>query len=331
MYRRESSVIDTTVPQRRRTPSFSSTLLDAIYRSIDESNEPTLCNYRETKTTKKQRSGSSLRRAIMIEDWVEKQSNQDSASHFNSTSTSSDSSNGAIFSSSEAESSYKQKSRRSKPDKKDNQEKAKREGGGGGFNKTKLKALKIYGELKKVKQPISPGGRITNFINSIFNANAKKVKMCSNGVSEDVNFLRKSKSSASSPTSFSRSCLSKTPSSRGNNNNKYSNGNKSDDPRLMSTSTVQKTVKESAGSTSKASDYLRSYQRRGIGKLDLRGFIEDYDDEEDDDDDDGLSCSSSDLFELDHLIGIGRYREELPVYETTRLKTNQAIVNGFIV
>nr|KJB65264.1 hypothetical protein B456_010G086600 [Gossypium raimondii] len=299
MYRRESSVIDTTVHQRRRTPSFSSTLLDAIYRSIDESNEPTLCHYRETKTTKKQRSGSSLRRAIMIEDWVEKQSNQDSASHFNSTSTSSDSSNGAIFSSSEAESSYKQKSRRSKPDKKDNQEKAKREEGGGGFNKTKLKALKIYGELKKVKQPISPGGRITNFINSIFNANAKKVKMCSNGVSKDVNFLRKSKSSASSPTSFSRSCLSKTPSSR--------------------------------GSTSKASDYLRSYQRRGIGKLDLRGFIEDYDDEEDDDDDDGLSCSSSDLFELDHLIGIGRYREELPVYETTRLKTNQAIVNGFIV
>ncbi|KAH1057009.1 hypothetical protein J1N35_035074 [Gossypium stocksii] len=356
MYRRESSVIDTTVPQRRRTPSFSSTLLDAIYRSIDESNEPTLCHYRETKTTKKQRSGSSLRRAIMIEDWVDKQSNQDSASHFNSTSTSSESSNGAIFSSSEAESSYKQKSRRSKPDKKDNQEKAKSEGGGGGFNKTKLKALKIYGELKKVKQPISPGGRITNFINSIFNANAKKVKMCSNGVSEDVNFLRKSKSSASSPTSFSRSCLSKTPSSRGNNNNKYSNGNKrsvkfcpvtvilnedsspcghkniySDDPRLMSTSTVQKTVKESAGSTSKASDYLRSYQRRGIGKLDLRGFIEDYDDEEDDDDDDGLSCSSSDLFELDHLIGIGRYREELPVYETTRLKTNQAIVNGFLV
>ena len=246
MYRRESSVIETTIPQRRRTPSFSSSLLDAIYRSIDEStngDEETLCHYREKKTTlvKKQNNASfeeeikvsSLRRAIMIEKWIEKQSSYGSAVHFNSTSSSSDSSSGGIFSSSEAESSYKEKSRRSTPAKLDkslqfeprnfdnNQQKAKSEGGG--FTKTKLKALKIYGELKKVKQPISPGGRITNFLNSLFNANAKKVKMCSVGVSDDVSFERKSKSTCSSATSFSRSCLSKSPSSRGN---KYSNGKK---------------------------------------------------------------------------------------------------------
>ncbi|XWS72235.1 hypothetical protein CRYUN_Cryun02cG0022400 [Craigia yunnanensis] len=392
MYRRESSVIETTVPQRRRTPSFSSSLLDAIYRSIDEStngDEATLCNYRETKTTlvKKQnnasleeeRKVSSLRRAIMIENWVEKQSSHGSALHFNSTSSSSDSSSGGIFSSSEAESSYKEKSRRSTPAKLDksiqfeprnfdnsnnNQQKAKREGGG--FTKTKLKALKIYGELKKVKQPISPGGRITNFLNSIFNANAKKVKMCSVGVSDDVSFERKSKSTCSSATSFSRSCLSRTPSSRGN---KYSNGKKmsvkfcpvsvivdedcrpcgnkciyEDDPSLMPTSTVQKSAKSSSrkeelknfvkekesGVSNKARDYLRSYQRRGTGKLNLRGFFDDYEDDKEEDDD-ALSYSSSDLFELDHLIGIGRYIEELPVYETTSLKTNQAIANGFIL
>ena len=383
MYRRESSVIETTVPQRRRTPSFSSSLLDAVYRSIDEStngDEATLCHYRETKTTlvKKQnnasseeeRKVSSLRRAIMIENWVEKQSSHGSAVHFNSTSSSSDSSSGGIFSSSEAESSYKEKSRRSTPAKLDmsiqfeprnfdnsnnNQQKAKREGGG--FTKTKLKALKIYGELKKVKQPISPGGRITNFLNSIFNANAKKVKMCSVGVSDDVSFERKSKSTCSSATSFSRSCSSKTPSSR---DNTYSNGMKrsvkfcpvsvivdedcrscvhkciyEDDPSLMPTSTVQRSAKSSSrkeelknfvkekesGVSNKARDYLR----RGTGKLDLRGFIDDYED------DDALSYSSSDLFELDHLIGIGRYIEELPVYETTSLKTNQAIANGFIL
>ncbi|XWS26626.1 hypothetical protein CRYUN_Cryun26dG0047200 [Craigia yunnanensis] len=389
MYRRENSVIETTVPQRRRTPSFSSSLLDAIYRSIDEStngDEATLCHYRETKTTlvKKQnnasfeeeRKVSSLRRAIMIEKWIEKQSSYGSAVHFNSTSSSSDSSSGGIFSSSEAESSYKEKSRRSTPAKLDkslqfetrnfdnNQQKAKSEGGG--FTKTKLKALKIYGELKKVKQPISPGGRITNFINSIFNANAKKVKMCSVGVSDDVSFERKSKSTCSSATSFSRSCMSKTPSSRGN---KYSNGKKrsvrfcpvsvivdedcrpcghkctyEDDPSLMPTSTVQKNVKSSSrkeelknfvkekesGVSNKARDHLRSYQRRGTGKLDLRAFVEDYEDE-DEEDNDALSYSSSDLFELDHLIGIGRYREELPVYETTSLKNNQAIANGFIL
>ncbi|XWS70070.1 hypothetical protein CRYUN_Cryun03dG0017400 [Craigia yunnanensis] len=387
MYRRESSVIETTVPQRRRTPSFSSSLLDAIYRSIDEStngDEATLCHYRETKTAlvKKQnnasleeeRKVSSLRRAIMIENWVEKQSSHGSAVHFNSTSSSSDSSSGGVFSSSEAESSYKEKSRRSTPDKlhmsmqfeprnfdnsNNNQQKAKREGGG--FTKTKLKALKLYGELKKVNQPISPGGRITNFLNSIFNANAKKVKMCSVGVSDDVSFERKSKSTCSSATSFSRSCLSKTPSSRGN---KYSKSKKrsvkfcpvsvivdedcrpcghkciyEDDPSLMATSTVQRSAKSSSrkeelknfvkekesGVSNKARDYPRSYQRRDTGKLDLRGFIDDYED------DDALSYSSSDLFELDHLIGIGRYREELPVYETTSLKTNQAIANGFIL
>ncbi|XP_022731768.1 protein BIG GRAIN 1-like B isoform X2 [Durio zibethinus] len=324
-----------------------------------------------------ERKVSSLRRAIMIENWVEKQSSYRSSVHFNSTSSSSDSSSGGIFSSSEAESSYKEKSRRSTPAKLDNsmqfeprnfdnsnnnnQQKSKREGGG--FTKTKLKALKIYGELKKVKQPISPGGRITNFLNSIFNANAKKVKMCSAGVSDDVSFEHKPKSTCSSATSFSRSCLSKSPSSRGN---KYSNGTKrsvkfcpvsvivdedcrpcghkciyEDDPSLMPTSTVKRNVKSSSrkeelknfvkekesGGSNKARDYLWSYQRRGTGKLDLRGFVDDYED----DDDDALSYSSSDLFELDHLIGIGRYREELPVYETTSLKTNQAIANGFIL
>ncbi|XP_017982232.1 PREDICTED: protein BIG GRAIN 1-like C [Theobroma cacao] len=393
MYRREGSVRETAVPQRRKTPSFSSSLLDAIYRSIDESangDEATLCHYRETKTTlvKKQNNApseeerrvSSLRRAIMIEDWVEKQSGYGSAVHFNSTSSSSDSSSGGIFSSSEAESSYKEKSRRSTPAKPEkskqfeqrnfdnnnnNQQRAKREGGG--FSKTKLKALKIYGELKKVKQPISPGGRITNFLNSIFNANAKKVKMCSVGVSDDVSFDRKSKTTCSSASSFSRSCLSKTPSARGN---KYSNGKKrsvrfcpvsvivdedcrpcghkciyEDDPSLMPTSTVQKNVKSSSrkeelknfvkekesGVSNKARDYLRSYQRRGTGKLDLRGFVDDYEDDDEEEEDDALSYSSSDLFELDHLIGIGRYREELPVYETTSLKTKQAIANGFIL
>ncbi|XVE70680.1 hypothetical protein DITRI_Ditri10aG0089700 [Diplodiscus trichospermus] len=384
--------METSVPQRRRTPSFSSSLLDAIYRSIDESSngdEATLCHYGETKKTlvkkqnnaslKEERKVSSLGRAIMIENWVEKQNSHGSAVRFNSTSSSSDSSSGGIFSSSEAESIYKEKSRRSTPAKLDksmqfesrnldnsdnNQQKAKREGGG--FTKTKLKALKIYGELKKVKQPISPGARITNFLNSIFNANSKKVKMCSVGASDDVSFERKSKSTCSSATSFSRSCLSKTPCSRGN---KYSNGKKrsvkfcpvsvivdedcrpcghkciyEDDPSLMPTSTVQKIAKSSSrkeelknfgmekesGVSNKAKDYLRNYQRRGTGKLDLRGFIDDYEEDNDDEDADALSYSSSDLFELDHLIGIGRYREELPVYETTSLKTNKAIANGFI-
>ncbi|GJX99191.1 BIG GRAIN 1-like protein A [Tanacetum coccineum] len=42
---------------------------------------------------------------------------------------------------------------------------------------------------------------------------------------------------------------------------------------------------------------------------------------------DYMSDSSSDLFELDNL----KYREELPVYETTHLDTNRAIANGLVV
>ncbi|RVX17282.1 Protein BIG GRAIN 1-like A [Vitis vinifera] len=55
--------------------------------------------------------------------------------------------------------------------------------------------------------------------------------------------------------------------------------------------------------------------------------------DEEDEDDDAASCSSSDLFELDHLalIGNDRYQEELPVYETTHIDTNRAIANGLLV
>jgi hypothetical protein len=56
-------------------------------------------------------------------------------------------------------------------------------------------------------------------------------------------------------------------------------------------------------------------------------------DEEEEEESDVASCASSDLFELDNLsaIGIERYREELPVYETTHLGTNRAIANGLIL
>lgn len=68
-----------------------------------------------------------------------------------------------------------------------------------------------------------------------------------------------------------------------------------------------------------AKELLRTYQKKNKDVVEISG--------EDDDDDDALSCTSSDLFELDNLsaIGIDRYREELPVYETTRLSSNRII------
>lgn len=349
MYRRERSLREDTFPQRRRTPSFSSSLLDAIYRSIDESNADDEARFKETTMFKKQSSSRAkrgtrvveeekgamnLRQAVRIDDWMEKQSIRSSVL-FNSTSSSSESSSGAAFSSSETESSYQHKSKpklqsskkQSNPEYR-NSEKQSKPKIEGGFTKTKLRALKIYGELKKVKQPISPGGRIASFLNSIFNSdNVRKAKMCYVGAVEDVNLEPKSKSACSSAASYSRSCLSKTPASRGKLGN---NGVKrsvrfstldvivgEEDPCLMPIPTLRKIAKNCS-------------VKEGTTAFKFRGF-RDNGDADDEDDDDAGSYSSSDLFELDHLVGIGRYREELPVYETTNLQTNQAIANGFIL
>ncbi|KAJ6698958.1 PROTEIN BIG GRAIN 1-LIKE A [Salix purpurea] len=375
MYKKERSSRESAFPPRRRTPSFSSTLLDSIYRSIDEpSGEQQLVtgikkqscssvstSRRDASFREEEKEGCTpLRRAVRNESWVEKRSTRGSTP-YSSTSSSSDSSSagggGGVFSSSENDSSVKRNSsfrqQRTKPLSDKPHQKPKCEGGG--FHKTKLRALKIYGELKKVKQPISPGGRIASFLNSIFNSAsaAKKVKICSIGAMEDVSFERKSKKPAcSSVTPFSRSCLSKTPPPpRG----KPSNGTKrsvrfypvsvivdedsrpcghkciyEDDPGLMPMprkAVKSNPVKELEVAKGAAADYLRSHrQKKNASEFGFRGF---HGFGEDDSDSDDESCASSDLFELDHLIGIGRFREELPVYETTNLKTNQAIANGF--
>ena len=89
-----------------------------------------------------------------------------------------------------------------------------------------------------------------------------------------------------------------------------------------------------------ARDLLRNYQKKVECEFDLRTvhnnnvkFNNVIDHDDDDEDDDAASYASSDLFELDNLsaIGIDRYREELPVYETTHLNTNRAIANGLIM
>nr|XP_027126934.1 protein BIG GRAIN 1-like B [Coffea arabica] len=442
------------------SPSFSSTLLDAIYRSIDETEHPQegqdeLVLYKETMRKKHSSNLSNFRadhagfkdeidmanfqRACLIEKWMEKKvvvrrksaadferksRNEDAAAFFNSSSSSSDSSSGGGFSSSEAESVYGASARSSscygyglhkpkpirtsvsahQPEKlnkrnKDfncnmyedgghnHQPKPKQEGGA--FVKTKSRALKIYGDLKKVKQPISPGGRLASFLNSIFTAgNAKKAKISSSnnigiGVYDDATSERKVKSAnastCSSASSFSRSCLSKTPSCRGKSSNGMKRsvrfcpvsvivdedcqpcGQKSlyDDKPSMDLEAVKNSIRSSIAEELKfhvmeknrkveeaARDLLRNFQkkvereqfdRRNAG-IESQAFdhhvVDDEDEEEDDDlDDDAASYASSDLFELDNLsaIGMERYREELPVYETTNLGTNRAIASGLIL
>ncbi|CDO97863.1 unnamed protein product [Coffea canephora] len=401
------------------SPSFSSTLLDAIYRSIDETEHPQegqdeLVLYKETMRKKHSSNLSNFRadhagfkdeidmanfqRACLIEKWMEKKvvvrrksaadferksRNEDAAAFFNSSSSSSDSSSGGGFSSSDAESVYGAPARSSscygyglhkpkpirtsvsahQPEKlnkrnKDfncnmyedgghnHQPKPKQEGGA--FVKTKSRALKIYGDLKKVKQPISPGGRLASFLNSIFTAgNAKKAKISK--------VKSANASTCSSASSFSRSCLSKTPSCRGKSSNGMKRsvrfcpvsvivdedcqpcGQKSlyDDKPSMDLEAVKNSIRSSIAEELKFHVMEKNRKVEEAARDLLRNFQKKVEHEEEDDDldDDAASYASSDLFELDNLsaIGMERYREELPVYETTNLGTNRAIASGLIL
>lgn len=395
---------------RRENPSFSSTLLDSIYRSIDEPGgskgeeklifckEATMAKKHTSNRSSKEEEMASLQRACMIEKWMEKKavddkvvfnrrnpmagSQRNSRNDFdpmllNSSSTSSDSSGG--FSSSESDSFYGAKSRSSSssssrytthrpkpirttvsappPEVEDGfhgakQQKPKHEGG---FVRTKSKALKIYSDLKKVKQPISPGGRLASFLNSLFTAgHTKKTKIPASRYEGT-----KSKSDQATPTtcssasSFSRSCLSnKTPSSRGNGTKRSvrfcpvnvildDETIRHENDRPIPTSRRSKPtskelefriMEENRRVVEAAKDLLKSYHKKKE-EYDMRDMCTVNAASSDDEDDDTASYASSDLFELNNLsaIGIERYREELPVYETTHLDTNRAIANGLIV
>ncbi|XP_054782090.1 protein BIG GRAIN 1-like B [Prosopis cineraria] len=367
----------------RENPSFSSTLLDAIYRSIDEGEREERQNqlvlYRETMKKQKQSNffdeeakAPSSRRSQKVENWMDARAFEKvevRRNSIHSSSSSTDSSSNGGFSSSESSSELFNGVQRLKPIRTSadppqkptfdslnayrnysgNTQKPKQENG---FEKkTKSKALRriLYGDLKKSKQPISPGARLTSFLNSLFNSgggnnNAKKKPkvVSSNTLTQP--------STCSSASSFSRSCLSKTPSSSrsaakatrsvrfcpvsvivdedcrpcGHKNlyegekgiEKFSHVSKNSNNEELRFHVMQ----ESRRVEEYARELLRNYQKK---KKDV------------DDDDDAASCSSSDLFELDNLSGIGnieRYREELPVYETTHFNTNRAIANnGFML
>ncbi|KAK6912847.1 hypothetical protein RJ641_022448 [Dillenia turbinata] len=261
----------------KRKPSFSSTLLDKIYRSIDENDDVVLgeepnkeMRNKHTKTT-----CDSEKQARLLDKWMmmdkklaandnvtapprrrqslPQQSNNDDHLFFSSGSSSSDSSFGG-FSSSETESvhtartwksrsscfAYSQKPKPIRTSARSEEREIKMlndchhhcTNGNNNFSVTsqqnvtnsKSRALKLYDNLKKVKQPISPGNRITSFLNNLF-ANSKKsnkiLTTTSIGHCEDLHLTntrngRKSKTSSNasfsaclSATSDSRSCLSK--------------------------------------------------------------------------------------------------------------------------
>ncbi|MBA0731914.1 hypothetical protein Gogos_016035 [Gossypium gossypioides] len=372
---------------KRDNPSFSSSLLDQICRSIDDNDGISDTKNQGLKFNSKKQEIWDPQRDCLIEKWMEnkvsekkiagkKQGLKDfkrkshyhhhHVSLFSSSSSSSDSSSGGFFSSSDTESLYGSKTKApcfvpppslpkpkpvrtsvsAPPEKLD--------------ERSKSRAMKIYGNLKKVKQPISPGARLASFINSLF-TNSKKTKNPDDddgdGDGDDEYDERKLKSSqvCSSASSFSRSCLSK------NTREKSRNGVKRT-VRFCPVSVIvdedsrpcgQKGVYEqqesrllpvsvpTAWKIGKSSSEVKFQVMEKSKRVEemAREIIREYHQNQkknshyDDDDDDAGSESSSDLFELDHLVLMGndRYKEELPVYETTHVETNRAIANGFIM
>lgn len=352
------------------TPSFSSTLLDQIYRSIDDGERKSGENnfYRHTtmshsskkqsKTNFKTTTSTETERKTVNTKKDRKSNRDEDVLFFSSTSISSDSSFG--FSSSDTESMSRVSCFAPRPKVRGSASFRAEKQGMRVFDglcrnsqqhvrlpeeqvliKSKSRALKIYNNLKKVKQPISPGGKVTSFLNSLF-ANARKTSSNSRACDEERVPSSSScyySSTCSSASSFSRSCLSKTLSS---DRNTLRNGVKRT-VRFYPVSVIvgedsrpcgHKRLCEEKGASR---EFLREYQKKSndlvLKELSLRSNVNVRDDRENDNDDDASSYASSDLFELDHLAAFGseRYCEELPVYETTHVSTNRAIANGLIV
>lgn len=310
----------------RNLPSFSSTLLDEICRSIDGNGESP-----ENIETQREKSRSS--RACLVEKWMEnrgnvriaakKMENRDNDVVFFSSNSNSSDSSGALSSSDTEFFSSTKKSNSLKrpkpvrtsvsphpnrdylsPDDYQNEESNKSTDDP---IKSKSTALKIYANLKKLKQPISPGMKLTNLINSFFsNMNRKKSK------------------------DGSRSKVHQEQSSSSASNNSCQN--------LMNEKRrTVRFVDQDSKPCGKKSTYADRCGRPPLPPMALR--IEDRrkfdfswknrDEDEDEDEDDACSESSSDLFELDHLSLYGksdRFCEELPVYKTTYIGKNRGLI-----
>lgn len=395
MYSWEKSLREDRLRKHPKNPSFSSILLDEIYRSIDGGGEEKI-EERKERTTKKQsnnaisrRKNSSsedeemanLRRVCLIEKWMEKKamvsgqrgfslSQYDKRSvndnndplFISSSSSSSDSSFGG-FSSSETESLGAAKSRISyfaalQP--KHVKTSASAESGRSGNSvasqqqskfylfddeshetnktqqslvKSKTRVMKIYDNLKKMKQPISPGGRISNFFTSIFtNGNAKKnknPKIINEGCDKGSVERKEGKSTCSSASSFTRSCLNKNPP-------------KSTEKLKNSIKRTVRFYEQSSRPGNDDEQNSHSFKMNHKATRDSRGHnsLKKHDCiaksipyPQNDHDDDAASDSSSDLFELDHMAFFkdDRFYKELPVYETTYVHKNRAIASGLIL
>lgn len=327
-------------------PSFSSSLLDAIYRSIDEGEDRAIVGATKEEELAVYKEKLAARRSAAEEKLVRRSADYD-AFHRRRTpaaSSSSGSSYGGLSSSSESESAcYRARPAADKAPP----------------AKTLMAPLahrrdeKASAARKAKKQSVSPGARIAGFLNSLLGSakTAKKAKLSSAPPN-----AADSPSPSPSPAS-SRSCLSKSGGGSGKRSVRFYPvsvivdedcrpcGQKSlYDPSPATTRYLSEELKvhimEKNKRVEEAADrILNRYHTRTEILLRRESWAVPpaatavVEEEDDDDDCDAASDASSDLFELENLgvIGGERYREELPVYETTNVVTNRAIAHGLIL
>ncbi|RWW90208.1 hypothetical protein BHE74_00000646 [Ensete ventricosum] len=318
-----------------QNPSFSSTLLDAIYRSIDESDgggathAPTIVPKRpppllRPPVDRRAAAAGNERAATRRPSFVPI-----------STSSSSEKSSYGGFSSSSEPDSAATRLRpirtagppiRSAPpppaaasfDRHEEDEK-----------KKKKKTSSIRGRLRDMKSsrppaPASPGARLAGFLGSLLSAvsgTPRRPTPTASGCDD----------SASTASSHSRSCLVKKPSTR-ERAPPAEGGKRSvrfypvsvivdEDLRPCGHKSVYEADRPAETSSRRPSSAAMEARRR-VEEL-LRGMEEEEEEEEE------TSASSSDLFELENLTVMGMaggavHSDELPVYETTHLDTNRS-------
>lgn len=303
----------------KRSPiSFSSTLLDEIYRSIDDGSERSPREkerVRAEKRIEKKKTGGGLSLSSLsppltadvqkVQYSLDIMDNND-ALFFSSGSNSSDS-NSSLFSdhdsiplpTSKTRSSCflppKPKPIRTKTTLAKTEQDDENDVVPKSTSTTKSRALKMYAHLKKMKQPISPGMKLTTFINSILHNTKSKSKR--GPTSDDRS--KKPTTKCSSATSFLRSQnlylnQQTTPSC---------NSVKMEAERPAQTFTLNRDEKMKSNSS----------------KFHIAKPVDDDDDDEGSSSSSASSDCSEDLFEIDHLkLRFG----ELPVYETTTSKTS---------
>ncbi|XP_042386160.1 protein BIG GRAIN 1-like [Zingiber officinale] len=310
------------VRRRHECPSFSSSLLDVIYRSIDDSDK-----------------GGAVQAAAARERVFVSPS---SLPPISSSSSSDNSSCSGFSSSSEPDSAASRRpqirpirtapppcrSSSAHPPTLQTTKQAASLPANNHHERTESTSIRsrLRDLGRRSKAPESPGSRLAVLLNSLFaNAAGRRRKSKPPPTAADG-------FPWSAPVAHSRPCLVKTPSSRRAAASEEEGAKRS--VRFHPASVVMEVDRLPQGQKTMChGNPSEAAADEGKGRKEARQKLEDilrrFEAEEEAEEEDEMSDSSSDLFELDNLAfkagGGGGYRDELPVYETTHRGTNCAI------